>query len=68
VEALVIAGNFHDPKVKWTFRLIEDNYTLTIGSEKDRIRIIFSTEELQQIFAQYAESMLNDRVWISPAN
>ena len=56
---------FHDPDVQWRFRITGGEHILTVGSEDDRIRLVFTREELQQIFAQYAESQLTDRQWIT---
>jgi hypothetical protein len=57
---------FHDPHVRWTAKPSAEGFCLTIGSEKDRIRLVFTREEIQQFFAQYAESQLADRGWLAP--
>jgi hypothetical protein len=60
VEALVFAvGPFHDPAVQWTAKRTAEGLCLTIGSEHDRILVVFSTEEMQQFVAQYADSQLS---------
>jgi hypothetical protein len=57
---------FHDPSVQWTVKSTSEGFALTIGSEKDRICIVFTTEDIQQFFAQYAESQLAARAWLEP--
>jgi hypothetical protein len=57
---------FHDPQVRWKATPVPEGFCLTIGSDTDRICLVFTMEEMQQLCAQYAESQLADRAWLQP--
>jgi hypothetical protein len=67
VEVLVVtSGPFHDPAVRWSAKPTADGFCLTIGSDKDRMCIVLTPDEMQQCVGQYAASQWADRMRRAP--